>query len=118
MIKDIKTFHKVIEPLENNLSIYTHWAIDTDGSKYRVKNSEVVGYKHHNDQLNIIFRQFQQRIGKGLYIIGNYLYFTLNGAKWYISLSCYETEEMYLDELIEQLKPIVSDIAYEIGRLD
>lgn len=104
--------------LEKELDLYTHWDIDTDYSKYRVKNSEVVGYKYHNTELNRIFNQFKARCNSGLYIIGNYLYFTLSGVKWYISLCSFESEEWYLDDLITAISPLVSHIAYERGRLD
>lgn len=118
MIKDLKKLYEILEPLERNLDVYTHEEIDTDMSKYRVKNSEVVGYKDHNTEINAIFRQFKAKTTEGPYIIGNYLYFTLNGVKFYTTLSCFVSEEIYLDELIKKLSPLVECIAYERGRLD
>lgn len=104
--------------LKENLSLYTHREMDNDYSYYLVKNSDVYGYKWTNNQLNAIFKAFQDRCVDGLYIIGNYLYFTLNGAKYYISLCSFESEQWYLQDLIKEISPIVQNIAYEYGRLD
>lgn len=104
----------------DNLKLYTREDIDTDGSKYLVKLAEVYCYKNHNKQLNAIFKRFSDNLEPGLYIIGNYLYFTLENAKYYTILSCWDTEWDEIPKLIQKLKQsgLVSNIAYEPGHLD
>lgn len=109
---------KLLLYLAEKLPLYIHNEIDVDYSLYPVKNADVYSYKWHDTQLNDIFKRFQARCDGGLYIIGNYLYFTLNGAKYYVSLCSFESEEWYLADLIKEIEPLVCDIAYERGRLD
>ena len=104
--------------LEDNLILYTSQEIDTDNSIYLVKKANVCRYHDHNKQLNAIFSQFKKDCKQKLFIIGNYLYFSLDGAKWYESLTSSSWEWEHIQELIQAIKPLVNDIAYEWGRLD
>lgn len=103
-----------------NLEHYTKVEIDTDLSKYLVKRSDVYCYKYHDSALNSIFDHFKSSLEQGPYIIGNYLYFTLKGAKYWTTLSCWADEWNKIEQLIQELKAskIVKNIAYEVGRLD
>lgn len=103
---------------ENNLAIYTTEEIDNDGSYYLKKKVGVEPYDWSSPLLNDIFRRFKQRNSKGLYIIGNYLYFTLNGAYFYISLTSFSAEWKHIADLISEIRPYAKHIAYEYGRLD
>lgn len=104
--------------LTKHLNTYTTREIDNDGSIYLVKRAEVSRYHDHNEQLNAIFKRFKDQSEQQLFIIGNYLYFTLNGVKWYECLTSTSWEWENIEDLIEQISPLVSDIAYEWGRLD
>lgn len=111
---------KMTTILQDNLDLYTTIETDTDFSKYRVKRANVYCYKQHDTQLNAIFKRFESNLTPSLYIIGNYLYFTLDGAKYYTILSCWVDEWEHIDQLIKELNKIdrIKDIAYEYGRLD
>ena len=104
--------------LVKNLPRYTKEQIDTDGSIYLVKCSDVYCYKWHDSDLNAIFKRFQDRFDHGLYIIGNYLYFTLNGAKYWVSLCTFSGEWEGINTLVDEISKKVDFIAYEKGRLD
>lgn len=109
---------KLLLKLTEKLPLYTHTAIDTDMSKYLVVNPEVYLYKYHDTRLNAVFKRFEARCKPSLYITGNRLYFTLNGAKYWTSLSCFSSEWEYIADLLEEIEPLVCDVAYEVGHLD
>lgn len=101
-----------------NLDLYTHKAIDTDLSTYRVINAECQLYIDQDLEINALFKRFQANLDQTLFIKHNRLFFTLNGVKYWTILSTTIEEWTYINDLIQQLQVFVADIAYMPGELD
>ena len=109
--------------MKNNIDLYTHEELDNDFSYYRVINADVIRYRNGiNPQIDAILSDFRERIDKSaeqqLFIKGNRLFFTDKGIKYYVTLSCWAYEWLYIDDLMEELQKAANDIAYKQGELD
>lgn len=100
------------------LDIYTFVEIDTDLSRYRVKRAELQLYLNSNEDVNAILRRYRAQMDYGLYIVGNYLYFTLEGVKYWTIVSSFSGEWDYIETLMAELKKVATDVCYEKGHLD
>lgn len=99
---------------------YEHEELDNDGLYYPFMNKDVEMYLHINDEINAIINKYQKRIKQGLFVIGNYLYFTFNGVKYWVNISSSLEEEEYINDIINELNLVkgVSKVKYSRGRLD
>jgi len=98
--------------------LYQHQEQDNDYQYYWFMNRDVTLYNCFSIQLNSIFSHFERQSEQQLFIKGNYLFFSLNGVKYWKSLTVSSWEWEHIQELIEQLKPLVDNIFYDPGRLD
>lgn len=104
-----------------NINDYCEPQQDNDYNYYYFVRANIKTYDYSNLRVNEVLSHFEKSLGKGLYIKGNRLFFTLNGAKNYIyGLSCFATEWQHINELIQELEKVegISNIAYLYGELD
>lgn len=109
--------------MKNKLELYTHKELDTDYSYYLVINSDVSMYrKGINPQIDQVLSDFREKIDKNtdiqIFIKGNRLFFTDKGIKYYVILSCWAYEWLYIEELLQELDKISENPAYKQGELD
>lgn len=109
--------------MEDLLDLYTHKAIDTDFSVYRVINADVVMYRSGiNASITAILERFNDLIDKSvdlqLFIKGNRLFFTFEKVKYWAIVSCWANEWQFIDQLINELSLIAEDVCYKEGELD
>lgn len=108
---------------EDNLSIYTHKAIDVDYSSYLVINADVEMWRSGNNaNISAILSDFSKKVDEltdlMIYIKGNRLFFTYEGVKYWVIPSVFATEWFYIDDLIDELSKITDHVAYKQGELD
>lgn len=103
-----------------NIEAYCKAEQDNDYLYYWFMRSNVKPYNHNDSRLNALFKAFETLLKGGLYIKGNYLFFTLNKAQFYIKLSCFTDEWRNIQTIIDTLSQVdgVQDIAYLYGELD
>lgn len=94
--------------------------IDTDGSYYyKTRNDVVMFTSSVNKDLYNIFCEYHRIISQGLFIIGNYFYFTYRCKKYWFFLSDSDMEYYYFNALCKDLESFgCSDILYDRGRYD
>lgn len=105
---------------KGNIETYCKAEQDLDYLYYWFMRSNVEPYNYKDSRLNALFKAFETLLKDGLYIKGNYLFFTLYGAQFYIKLSCFTDEWRNIDTIIDTLSQVegVKDIAYLYGELD
>jgi len=104
-----------------NIKDYCHKSLDNDYNYYYFLNSDLYSYKHHIQQINDLIQKWRDRldkIDKGLYIKGNYLFFTINGARYYVSLSSFTSEWDNIKDIISDFSLLAENVAYLFGELD
>lgn len=99
---------------------YEHEEQDNDGLYYPFMNKDVSMYRNECKEINEIISKYQKRIKQSLFVIGNYLYFTYNGLKYWTNISSSVEEEEYMNDIINELNCVngVSKVKYRRGRLD
>lgn len=101
--------------------LYEHLEQDTDENYYFFMNHDIKSIYDDDETkpIRAIFKKYEDTIPQTYYIIGNYLYFTLNDNKYYHSISNSDAECNYIDKIIEELKQYnCSNFFYNPGRLD
>lgn len=105
-----------------NRELYEHLELDNDGFHYWFMNHDIKSIYDDESTKDIrkIFDKYEKIIdSNSYYIIGNYLYFTFNGNKYYHSPSNFDDERNYIDAIENELKQLgCSDFLYNSGRLD
>lgn len=107
------------------IDTYCNRKIDLDGSHYWDTKGEVdLFYQKYADKsepgkkLKAIFSDFEARSEQWLYIKGNYLYFTLDGAKYWYKLTSSTWEDEHINEVINSIEPFIEAWYYDRGTLD
>lgn len=104
----------------NNIRyLYEHLELDYDGRYYFFKNRDVVLYDNSDEKINRVIKYWKCCLEQRLYIIGNYIYFTLYGTKYWLSLTDSSEEWVYIDNVIKDFESNGAvDVVYNQGRLD
>ena len=98
---------------------YLHEELDNDGIYYLFKNNDVKPYDYKDVRINGVINKWRNKLEQQLFIIGNYIYFTLNGDKFYICLSSTSEEWRYISAVLNDLKiKGANRVTYQHGRLD
>lgn len=103
-----------------SLDKYTHYEQDNDYHYYRFKNRDVLPYHNENKDVNTILERYRKKIIQTLFIKWNWLYFSIDGIKYYEKISTSLEEEEYIEKIIKDLNAVkgVKDVCYEWGTLD
>lgn len=103
-----------------NENEYMKKSFEIDGSTYLSLRDDVKIYDNSYDIVNDILNSYQKRIGNNSnYIKGNYLFFTIDNIKYWVKLTSFENEELYINEIINDLNIVgCNRVMYKYGCLD
>lgn len=99
---------------------YQHLELDLDGRYYRFMDSDVqMFYRFICYKIDDLLNSYRSKIEQHLYIIGNYLFFTYKGVKYWDIISASDDEYVYIERIRSELVRLgCEDIVYDRGRLD
>lgn len=103
-----------------NLKLYCDVKRDYDDSWYYRTKNEVKLFNNEIKQINSILNSYRKKIDVNSgFLLGNKLYFTYNGIKYWDMISDYSNEENYVKEIISKLEFIgCYDVIYKKGYID
>lgn len=99
---------------------YQHLELDVDGYYYRFMDSDVQMFTRSKcSKIDDLLNTYRAKIEQTLYIIGNYLFFTYKGAKYWDIISHSVDEVIYVGYIKQDLVRLgCEDIVYDGGRSD
>ena len=100
---------------------YEHLEMDNDGCYYWFVNNDVKPFhKWYDKAVGELIEKWQSHLKQALYIKWNYLFFTINGNKYWCKLSVSTEEWDNANAIINDFNAIkgVSNVVYDKGVLD
>jgi len=102
-----------------DISSYCQPQQDNDYNYYWFVRADVVMYRQQDSRINEVLSRFERLFTEGLYIKGNKIFFTLDGAKYYVyGLSHFSSEWEGITDLLAELSKLADNVAYLYGALD
>ena len=113
-----------MESYEGNITAYCKYEMDNDYQYYYFMKNDVVTYSDKELSINAIIEKWKNLIDEEdrkrgfLYIKGNYLFFTVNGKKYYEILSVSSNEWSKIKSIIKDFSKVSENVSYLYGELD
>lgn len=111
----------IMDKSKGDILKYCSLQTDNDYNDYYFLRNEVIGYPYNDEKMNELIKVWKDKLNKMddyLYIKRNYLFFTLNGSKFFIKLTCFTSEWRNIDRIISDFEKLSDSVSYLFGELD